>query len=95
MCSGDISKSLTTEMKYYSVEFAELFHNSITYQCYGVVTQFAEFIVMHTEEIHQLNHIPPTPNPIPGSYNPPSGTVYYFSKTGEQVVKKCIMFIIL
>ena len=40
---------------------------------------------MHTEEIHQLNHIPETPTPIPGSYNPPSGTVYYFLKSGEQV----------
>ena len=86
--SGHISTSLTTEMKYYSVEFAELFHNSIIYQCHDVVTQFAEFIVMHTEEIHQLNHIPPIPTPIPGSYNPPSGSVYYFSKTGEQVANK-------
>ena len=83
MHTGYISTALTTEMKYYSFEFAELFHNSITYQCDGVVTQFAEFIVMHTEEVHQLNHIPPTPNPTPGSYNPPGGTVYYFSKTGQ------------
>ena len=68
-------------MKYYSVELAELFHNSITYQCDDVVTQFAEFIVMHTEQIHQLNDTPPTPTPIPHSYNPPTGTVYYFSET--------------
>ena len=41
---------------------------------------------MHTEEIHQLNHVPEAPTPIPVSYNPPSGTVYYFSQTGEQVI---------
>ena len=84
--TGNVCKTILTELKHYSMELSELFHNCILYDCDGVITQFVEYLIMHTEEIHQLNHVPEAPTPIPGSYNPPSGTVYYFSQTGEQVI---------
>ena len=36
-----------------------------------------------TVNVHQNDYTFPPPSPIPESYNPPSGTAYYFSPTGQ------------
>ena len=53
--------------------------------CVELITAFILELIDMTVNVHQNDYIFPPPCPIHGSYNPPSGTAYYFSPTGEQV----------
>jgi hypothetical protein len=52
---------------------------------YILVAQFVECIVTSIQTLHSQDRQPPEPKPIKGTYNPPSGTAYYFTETGEQL----------
>ena len=49
------------------------------------VCDFVLRLLDKVEAIHADNRPTQPPNPIPGSYNPPSGIAYYFTEDGHQV----------
>ena len=50
-----------------------------------IVTAFLLEWIDMTVKVHQDDYTFPTPSPIAGTYNPASGTAYYFLPTGEQL----------
>ena len=53
--------------------------------CVEIITAFLLKLIDMTVKVNQDDYIFLTPSPIPGSYNPASGTAHYFSQTGEQL----------
>ena len=55
--------------------------------CVELITAFILELIDMTVNVHQNDYTFPPPCPILGSYNPPSGTAYFFSPAGEQVCR--------
>lgn len=73
------------EMRTYGMDIVDLLQASVKHECVDVVTKFLEFIILRIELIHSTNRPAPEAREIPDSYNPPSGTAYYFTESGNQV----------
>lgn len=85
---GRGSGTLLEEVRFYLQEGADLL--SIC-QDMGIIDMGADFLlelVQLTEKVHAGDRNTPPAVPQPGTYNPPSGTAYYFSEHGCQVRKK-------
>ena len=80
-----LDKEILKDVKTFNKQIAKLLHLAQVNDCVDIVTSFILELIDMTVKVHQDDHIFPPPSPIPGSYNPPSGTAYYFSPTGEQL----------
>ena len=60
----------------------------IKHGCIPLVTEFWEYLQKKVEQIHKDNNRPAPPVArIPNTYDPSSGSAYYFSEHGEQIRK--------
>ena len=84
---GQPSQKDLQELKTYSVELAQIIIFGITHKCQQFVKDFCKCLVDEIRRVHQNNRACPAVNPVPNSYNPSSGTAYYFTPTGDQLRK--------
>ena len=82
--NGTIITQKLEALKEYSVEFSEIVVLGARNECIGMVGDFIEYLVERIKHIHQGDKPAADPEPIPGSYNPPDGTAYYFTPSGAQ-----------
>ena len=57
----------------------------ITHKCQRFVKDFCQCLVGEIKRVHENNRPSPAVNPVPNSYNPSSGTAYYFTPSGVQL----------
>lgn len=50
-----------------------------------LVADFVVGLVKQVQEVHANDLPTDPPNHVPGTYNPPSGAAYYFTRSGQQV----------
>ena len=82
-----VSDAHMKDVKKYTKEVPKLLCLAQLNDCVELMTGFILDLIDMTVSVHQNDYTFSPPSPIPGSYNPPSGTAYYFSPTGEQVRK--------
>ena len=73
------------KLREYCVELSELLVLGLRNDCVEEVCNFCEYLVSHVKEVHSVNRPAPDVQPIPGTYDPASGTAYYFTESGEQL----------
>lgn len=73
------------EMKEYGVEIAELLQAAMVSTNSSEAVSFIRELVKSVETLHENDRVAPPPKPIPGTYNPPSGTAYYFTEHGQKL----------
>ena len=83
--TGIFNHKKLAEMKKYSIEFSHLITLSQHHNCTALVVNFARCLVEKVNEVHMNNRPKPSIMHIPNSYNPSTGTAYYFTKSGEQL----------
>lgn len=92
-CASVETKSLTESqmhsMKKVCVELGALLEECSreNLQVQQICVAFVRHMLSRVRLTQHLNRTSPyqDPSPIPGTYNPPSGTCYYFNPTGEQL----------
>ena len=72
------------ELKTYCVELVQLIIFGITHKCQQFVKDFCQCLVDEIKRVHENNRPSPAVNPVPNSYNPSSGTAYFFTPSGVQ-----------
>ena len=82
---GQPSEKDLQELKVYCVELAVLIIFGITHKCQQFVKDFCKFLVDEIKRVHENNRPSPAVNPVLNSYNPSSGTAYYFTPSGVQL----------
>ena len=80
-----VDEEILKDVETFNKQIAKLLHLTQVNDCVDIVTSFILELIDITVKVHQDDHIFSPPSLIPGSYNPPSGTAYYFSLTGEQL----------
>ena len=83
--TGIFTQKKLAEMKTYLIEFSQLITLSECHNCTAPVVNFARFLDDKVNEVHMNNRPEPTIRQIPSSYNPSTGTSYYFTQSGEQL----------
>ena len=83
--AGLIVQKEVEEMKHYCIELAELLVLGQKHNCTALGVNFIRYLVHQIKEVHTRNCPTPEVNKIPGSYNPSSGTAYYFTESGNQL----------
>ena len=82
---GIFDNNKIQEMKLYCIEFAQLISFSQNHQCTAFAVNFARCLIDKIREVHGNNQPVPNVACIPNSYNPSTGTAYYFTESGEQL----------
>ena len=72
-------------MKMYCIELAQLIVLGPKHNCTVLCVNFIRSLVGKIQEVHENNRPSPPVTEILGSYNPSSGTVYYFTESGNQL----------
>ena len=83
--TGIFNHKELAEMKTYWIEFSQLITLSQHHNYTAVIVNFARCLVEKVNEVHMNNRPKPTIRQIPNSYDPSTGTVYYFTQSGEQL----------
>ncbi len=73
------------ELRLYAAEVADLFCAALKHNLAEVSVGFIKECVLFCQELHHRDMPTPAPEPIEGSYNPATGTCYYFTEHGNQV----------
>ena len=84
---GNLSPRNAEEMRHYCGEIVQLLHAAIKHECTTMITAFLEYLMLRIELVHSTNREIPDAREIPDTYNPGSGTCYYFSESGNQLRK--------
>ena len=82
---GQPSEKDLQELKTHCVELVQLIIFGITHKCQQFVKDFYQCLVDEIKRVHENNRPSPAVNPLPNSYNPSSGTAYYFTPSGVQL----------
>ena len=82
-----LSDAHMKDVNKYTKEVPKLLCLAQLNDCVELITAFILELIDMTVNVHQNDYTFPPPSPIPGSYNPPSGTAYYFSPTGQHVCR--------
>ena len=82
---GIILQNQVEEMSTYCIELAQLIVIGKKNNCTTLCVNFIRGLVCKIQEVHQNNRPPSPIYEIPGSYNPSSGTAYYFTESGNQL----------
>ena len=72
-------------IRQFSVEIAELLLGAIASDTVAEVVSFVRGLLQFIEDVHSQDRETADPLPIPGTYNPPSGTAYYFTEHGQKL----------
>ena len=80
-----LSDAHMKDVNKYTKEVPKLLCLAQLNDCVELITAFILELIDMTINVHQNDYTFPPPCPIHGSYNPPSGTAYYFSPTGQQL----------
>jgi hypothetical protein len=75
-------------MEMSSIHLSKLFQQAAkphNRSCVDVITTFVRSLIRYTRELFQDDRPTQVPDPVKYSYNPPSGTCYYFTESGDQV----------
>lgn len=83
--SNSISGPELEKVKEYGMEIAELLETSVASNSPSDVIVFIRELVQSVQTLHDNDRVAPPPKPIPGTYNPPSGTAYYFTEHGQKL----------
>ena len=75
------------DMRVYNAQISDLVHLSLRNSCIEVIPPFFKWLIKKIKEIHAQDLDPTPVEEIPNSYDPPSGNVYYFSESGNQMRK--------
>ena len=73
------------DVRKFNKQIPRLLHLAQLNDCVDIVASFVLELIDMTVQVHQDDNIFAPPAAIPGTYNPPSGTAYYFSPTGKQL----------
>ncbi|MCG8623116.1 MAG: hypothetical protein MJE68_14120, partial [Proteobacteria bacterium] len=73
------------EMNAYGMEISRALLKSTEYGCALECVDFIEYLVHTVTETHGIDHKTQEPCAIPNSYDPESGTAYYFTPHGNQI----------
>ena len=82
------------EMKEYGVELSDLLRTSNFHGFSTKCVEFLEYLIDQTVLVHSHDQILQQAQPINNSYNPETGTAYYFTSHGCQVRKQPVYTII-
>ena len=82
-----LSDAHMKDVNKYTKKVPKLLHLAQLNDCVELITAFILELIDMTVNVHQNDYTFPPPCLIHGSYNPPSGTAYYFSPTGQQVCR--------
>ena len=77
---GIILQNQVEELNTYCIELAQLLVIGKNRNYTTLCVNFIRSLVGKIQEVHQNNRPPPPIAEIPGSYNPLSGTAYYFTE---------------
>ena len=77
---------LFAKMDLYSMELKSVLQAAVQDNCLELVIPFVRFLINKIQARYSQDSIEEW-TPIPGSHNPPSGTCYYFTETGDQLRK--------
>ena len=87
LSEGHAANSLLQKLKEFAPELTTVFVVAEVEGFVPLVCAFVSFLIERIVYIHQDNRPTAPPEPIPGSYNPPSGCAYYFTEEGLQLRK--------
>lgn len=83
--AGQLAQKNAEEMRTYCVEIVDLLQVSVKHECINMITCFLEYLMLRIELVHSTNRATPQATEIPDTYNPASGTCYYFTESGNAV----------
>ena len=78
-----LDHQILQDIKKSNKQIPKLLHLVQENDCVEIVNAFLLELIDMTVKVHQDGYIFPPQSPIPGTYNPASGTAYYFSPIGE------------
>ena len=84
---GIVLQNQVEEMKTDCIELTQLLVIGNSRNCTTLCVNFIRGLVGKIKEVHQNNRAPPPIAEIPGSYNPSTGTAYYFTESGNQLCR--------
>ena len=83
--SSDGASTLIKGVELYDCAMADLLFASTESDNPEVVVIFLRELLQSVLKIHELDRPAAPANPIPGTYNPPSGVAYYFTEHGQKL----------
>ena len=75
------------QVENFCIELAKLMIVSQKHGCSDLCLAFCKYLLSKIKDIHKTNRPVPEVKEIPGTYDPRSGTAYYFSEFGNQLRK--------
>ena len=82
---GQPSEKGLQELTTCCVELVQLIIFGVTHKCQQFVKDVCKCLVDEIKRLYENNRPSPAVNPVPNSYNPSSGTAYYFTPSGVQL----------
>lgn len=75
----------TEDLKHWAFEIADLLMLAQQHDLTEVITNFCEELINKVKDVHKGDDPAPQANRKPGTYDPRSGTAYYFTEHGDQL----------
>ena len=72
-------------MRIFASELADLLQDAVASDTVPEVVKFIRALLQFVEDVHSEDRETADPMPIPGTYNPPAGTAYYFTAHGQKL----------
>ncbi len=72
-------------LRFFAMEIVNLLKASMASDCSSLVLRFLRELLDQVIEVHSQDRDTAPACPIPHSYNPPSGTAYYFTEHGDKL----------
>lgn len=86
ICSSNINSTSVNKIYSFSPELANLLQAAMDMEeDKTIVVKFAKYLAEFVTDLHQHDRTTPAPSVIPNSYNPSTGTAYYFTPHGNQI----------
>ena len=85
--SGHITQEVLQQLRTWSQELVGMVLAAEDQGGLECIVNFLRAVIDRIEHIHGEDRPAPPVEPIPGSYNPPCGTAYYFTEHGHQIRK--------
>ena len=75
----------TNNLKHWALEIADLLMLGQEHNCTELITDFCEELINKVKDVHKADDPKPQVRRKPGTYDPRSGTAYYFTEHGDQL----------
>lgn len=73
------------DVRRYNAEISQLLKMSRVHGCTEITAPFVDYLVRKIQDVHADNRPNPSAQRMAGTYNPRSGTAYYFTPSGDRV----------